>query len=87
MHYYFVSIQYYHKGNIITFSTTFKSMEYLTKVEIIENAFLKEVTEHYYLGLNGLYDTIHDSKTRIIAYSNLTKQQYEQYKIIKNIDV
>lgn len=66
---------------MVIFSTTIKSINYPTKAEIIENAFLKEYVEHRHLGYNGFYNTIHSDKTKIVAYSNLTKQQYKNYKI------
>lgn len=84
MHYFFVTIQYYHDGNIVTFSTTIKSEDYPTRIEIIELAFIEEHARTCYLGLGRVYDTVNDSKTKIISYSNLTKQQYENYKIEKN---
>lgn len=85
MHYFFVTIQYNNDGNIVTFSTTIKSMDYPTRIEIIKKAFIEEHDKTCYLGLNGVYDTIHDSKTKIISYSNLTKQQYKNYKLEKQI--
>lgn len=84
MHYFFVTIQYYNDGNIVTFSTTIKSPDYPSRIEIIKKAFIKEHGRTCYLGLNGVYNTIHDNKTKIISYSNLT-QQYKNYKIEKEI--
>lgn len=84
MHYFFVTIQYY-DGNIVTFSTTIKSEDYPTRIEIIEKAFIEEREKTCYLGLNNVFNTVHDSRTKIISYSNLTKQQYENYKIEKDI--
>ena len=84
MHYFFVTIQYY-DGNIITFSTIIKSENYPTRIEIIEKAFIEEHDKTCYLGLNSVFNTVYDSKTKIISYSNLTKEQYENYKIEKDI--
>lgn len=80
MHYFFTTIQYIYNDKNITFSTVFKSANYPKKLEIIEAAFLEDSAAHIYLGYNGMYNTIHDPTTKIISYSSLTKQQYEQYK-------
>lgn len=57
-----------------------ESVEYPTKIELIENAFIEECKNHSYLGMNGIYDTMHDKRTKIISYSTLTKKQYDKYK-------
>ena len=36
-----------------------------------------------YLGLNGIFDTIHDKNTNIVAYYTLSKKHYEQYKLVE----
>lgn len=86
MHYFFVTIQYT-ITNLVTFSTVFKSVNYLTEAEIIEKAFMKNITNHFHLGYSNLYDIIYDKKSQIISYSNLTKQQYERYKIKDPVEV
>ena len=80
MHYFFVTIQYFFRDNTFIFSTVIESVEYPTKKEIIENAFIEECKDHSYLGMNGIYDTMHDERTKIISYSTLTKKQYDKYK-------
>lgn len=80
MYYFFVTISYHHNNNIVSFSTAIKSIEYPTKIEIIEAAFIADSDNHLYLGLNGLGAAVHDSKTKITAYSTLTELQYVKYK-------
>jgi hypothetical protein len=87
MHYFFVTIQYYIKERSVIFSVVFKSVNFLTEAEIIEKAFMKKITDHFYLGFRTLYDIIYDRQSQIIAYSNLTKQQYERYKIKNPVTV
>lgn len=80
MHYFFVTIQYIYNEKKVTFSTVIKSRVYPKNLEIIETAFLKDRKAHMYLGYKEMFDTIHDPTTKIISYSNLTEEQYYQYK-------
>lgn len=86
MYYFYVTIQYYFRDSAVIFSTVITSMEYPTRIEIIENAFIEECNEHAYLGMNGIYDMMHDKRTKIISYSTLTKKQYDNYKLEKVIN-
>lgn len=85
MYYFFITIQYNYNGNLVIFSTIFKSTIYMTKEKMIEKAFMKTITKHFDLGYSVLYKLIHEKQSEIIFYNNLTKKQYEQYKIDKII--
>ena len=80
MYYFFVGIKYYHNNNLVTFSTVIECETYPTQLEIKKAAFLADSKNHMYLGYSKLLSTLRDKTTEITSYSQLTKQQYDNYK-------